>query len=110
MGQFSNRTPSERDPIPTKIGSKIGGEFTYPKMVPLVSTHHVFRCSRPVESIDNAFKPVPDLKSVDIPPAVGGRGVGGPAPNSIYLAFPISGNMETRNGFPGVTPLPQFRF
>ena len=25
-------SPSERDPIPTKIGSKMGGEFTYPKM------------------------------------------------------------------------------
>ena len=47
------------------------------------------------------------LKAIDIPPAVGGRGWG--APNSIYLVFPTKGNMEpeTRNGFPGVTPLPQ---
>ena len=33
------RTPSERDPISSKIGSKMGGELTYPKMVPLVLTH-----------------------------------------------------------------------
>ena len=38
-GSKSNRTPSEH-PNPTiKIGSKMGGEFTYPKMVPLVLTH-----------------------------------------------------------------------
>ena len=29
--------PPVKIPIPTKIGSKMGGEFTYPKMVPLVS-------------------------------------------------------------------------
>ena len=32
MGQNPNRTPSEHQPIPSKIGSKMGGEFTYPKM------------------------------------------------------------------------------
>ena len=31
MGQNPNRTPNEH-PNPTKIGSKKGGEFTYPKV------------------------------------------------------------------------------
>ena len=38
MGQKPNRTPSEH-PIPTKMGSKMGGAPNYPKMVPLVLTH-----------------------------------------------------------------------
>ena len=33
------RTPSEHPDPTTKIGSNMGGEFTYPKMVPLVLTH-----------------------------------------------------------------------
>ena len=37
MGQ--NPVPPVNIPIPTKIGSKMGGEFTYPKMVPLVLIH-----------------------------------------------------------------------
>ena len=32
MGQIQNPVPSVNIPIPTKIGSKMGGEFTYPKM------------------------------------------------------------------------------
>ena len=40
MGQNPNRLPPSEHPNPTaKIGSKMGGEFTYPKMVPLVLTH-----------------------------------------------------------------------
>ena len=39
MGQNPNRTPSEHFNPTTRIGSKMGGEFTYPKMVPLVLTH-----------------------------------------------------------------------
>ena len=39
MGQNPNRTPSEHPNPTTKIGCKMGGEFTYPKMVPLVLTH-----------------------------------------------------------------------
>ena len=39
MDQKPNCTPSEHPNPTTKIGSKIGGEFTYPKMVPLVLTH-----------------------------------------------------------------------
>ena len=31
--------PPVNIPIPPKLGSKMGGEFTYPKMVPLVLTH-----------------------------------------------------------------------
>ena len=37
MGQ--NPVPPVNIPIPSNIGSKMGGEFTYPKMVPLVLTH-----------------------------------------------------------------------
>ena len=37
MGQ--NPVPPVNIPIPTKIGSKMGGEFTYPKTLPLVLTH-----------------------------------------------------------------------
>ena len=36
MGQKPNRTPGEHTNPTTKIGSKMGGEFTYPKIVPLV--------------------------------------------------------------------------
>ena len=36
VGPNPNRTPSEHQPIPTKVGFKVGGEFTYPKMVALV--------------------------------------------------------------------------
>ena len=32
MGQNPNRTPSEHPNPTTKIGSKLGGEFTYPQM------------------------------------------------------------------------------
>ena len=40
VGQNPNRlAPSEHPNPTTKIGSKMGGEFTYPKMVPLVLTH-----------------------------------------------------------------------
>ena len=36
--------PSEHPNPTTKIGSKMGGEFTYPKMAPLVLTHsHILR-------------------------------------------------------------------
>ena len=35
MGQ----NPGSPTVNPTKIGSKMGGEFTHPKMVPLVLTH-----------------------------------------------------------------------
>ena len=38
-GSKSRLAPSEHQPIPTKMGSKMGGEFTCPKMVPLVLTH-----------------------------------------------------------------------
>ena len=38
-GQKPNRTPSEHPNPTTKIGSNMGGEFTYTKMVPLVLTH-----------------------------------------------------------------------
>ena len=36
---LKDRTPSEHPNPTTKIGSKMGGEFPYPKMVPLVLTH-----------------------------------------------------------------------
>ena len=40
VGQNLNRlAPSEHANPTTKIGSKMGDEFTYPKMVPVVSTH-----------------------------------------------------------------------
>ena len=56
MGQNSNR-PSKHQPIPTKIGSKIGGEFTYPKMVPLVLTHgHMCKPLGPEPLRESAFK------------------------------------------------------
>ena len=47
MGQNPNRlAPSERPHPTTKIGSKMGGEFTYPKMVPLVLAHsHMALCN-----------------------------------------------------------------
>ena len=42
QGSKSRLPPSEH-PNPPKIGSKMGGEFTYPKMAPLVLTHsHMF--------------------------------------------------------------------
>ena len=44
MGQ--NPVPPVNIPIPTKIGSKMGGEFTYPRMVPLVLTHSHFLSHR----------------------------------------------------------------
>ena len=46
MGQNKNkkRTPSEHPNPTTKIDSKMGGEFTYPKMVPLALNHgHVLQ-------------------------------------------------------------------
>ena len=43
MGQNPNRGPSEHPNPTTKIGSKMGAEFTYPKMVPLVLTHSHIR-------------------------------------------------------------------
>ena len=40
MGQNPNRTPSEHPNPTTKLGSKMGGEFTsQPKWIPLVLTH-----------------------------------------------------------------------
>ena len=40
IGQNPNRTPSEHPNPTAKIGSKMGGEFTYPKLgSPLVLTH-----------------------------------------------------------------------
>ena len=36
MGQ--KPVPPVNIPIPTKIGPKMGGEFTYPKLLPLVLT------------------------------------------------------------------------
>ena len=44
-GQYGDRSKPKScpqwtsDSIPTKVGSKMGGEFTYPKMVPLVLNH-----------------------------------------------------------------------
>ena len=38
MSQNPNRTPGEHPNPTTKIGSQMGGEFTYPKMI-LVLTH-----------------------------------------------------------------------
>ena len=37
-GHGQQSVPPVNIPIPTKIGSKMGGEFTYPKMLPLVLT------------------------------------------------------------------------
>ena len=39
MGQNPNRTPREHPNPTTKTGTKMGGEFAYPKMVPLVLAH-----------------------------------------------------------------------
>ena len=44
MGQNPNRTPSEHANPTTTRGTKMGGEFTYPKMVPLVLTHSQLTC------------------------------------------------------------------
>ena len=65
MGQKPNRTPSEHPNPTTKIGSKMGGEFTYPRMVPLVLTHsHILnqRAHRIRQaSTTTALKPRPFL-------------------------------------------------
>ena len=48
MGQ--KPIPPVNIPIPTEIGSKMGGEFTYPKMVPVVLTHsQIFPLHIPTE-------------------------------------------------------------
>ena len=39
-GSKSGLILSEHPNPTTKIGSKMGGEFTYPKLVPLVLTHN----------------------------------------------------------------------
>ena len=51
-GQCPDRFPPVNIPIPTNIGSKMGGEFTYPKMVPLVLTR-----SRMIPLADPKVKP-----------------------------------------------------
>ena len=72
MGQKPNRTPSEH-PIqsPLKL-TKLGGEFTYPEMVPLVLTHghvlvwgqqYVARSS--VQATGRARKPLPAVRRGD---------------------------------------------
>ena len=38
MGQNPNRTPSKHPNPTTRPGSKLGGEFTYPRMLPLTHT------------------------------------------------------------------------
>ena len=61
MGQ--SPVPPENIPIPTKIGSKMGGEFTYPKMVPLVLTHsHI----KKAVAAEGDKRPVRTMKRVPV--------------------------------------------
>ena len=47
MGQKPNRlAPSEHPNPATKMKPNMGGEFTYPKMVPLVLTHSQITAQR----------------------------------------------------------------
>ena len=70
MGQQPNRTPSEHH-NPTKVGSKMGGEFTYPKTAPLVLTHSQLTCwssvgNEGMNPINHPFWYIPSLASFSL--------------------------------------------